>query len=118
MLCSLDPIASPKCSSTRSDPHMRILILGAGLMGPAAAYNSLLDQQVTRVTLADRDALQLESSRTHLARVTDVERLHTVLLELSDREQTARLMGEHDVTLGALPWTASVLALEAAYEAK
>lgn len=86
-------------------------------MGPAAAYNALLDHDVTRVTLADRDPLQLESAREHLERVTATDRLHTVLLELSNREETMRLMSEHDVVLGALPWGASVLALDAAYAA-
>lgn len=87
-------------------------------MGPAAAYNALLDRAVTRVTLADRDSAQLERARTHLERVANAAALHTVILELSDREQTARLIGEHDVVLGALPWTASVMALEAAFDAR
>jgi lysine 6-dehydrogenase len=97
---------------------MRILILGAGLMGPAAAYNALLDDGVSRVTLADRDPLQLESARAHLERVTDVTRLHTVLLELSNRDETVALIRDHDVALGALPWSASMLALDAALDAR
>ena len=32
---------------------MKILVIGSGLMGPAAAYNALLDKDVKRVTLAD-----------------------------------------------------------------
>ena len=32
---------------------MKILVLGGGLMGPAAAYNAMLDPDVTQVTIAD-----------------------------------------------------------------
>lgn len=97
---------------------MRILILGAGLMGPAAAYNALLDTEVTKVTLADRESSQLDAAYRHLARVTDVGRLGTEAIELSDRDRTAQLMSEHDVTLAALPWRASVLALEGVFMSK
>jgi lysine 6-dehydrogenase len=97
---------------------MRMLILGAGLMGPAAAYNALLDSDVEIVTLADRDAEQLDAARAHLARVTDTGRLRTELLELADRDRTAALMGGHEVVLGALPWSASMLALDAALQAR
>ena len=93
---------------------MRILILGAGLMGPAAAYNALRDADVARVSLADRDPSQLALAGAQLERVADTARLVTVHLELADTERTAALMREHDVVLGALPWSASVLALEAA----
>jgi lysine 6-dehydrogenase len=95
---------------------MRLLVLGAGLMGPAAVYNALLDSDVSVVTLADRDPVQLEAAREHLERVADATRLHTVLLELSNRDECASLMREHDVVLAALPWTASMLALEAALD--
>ncbi len=40
---------------------MKILILGSGLMGPAAAYNAMLDQAVTGITIADRSQAQLDS---------------------------------------------------------
>jgi lysine 6-dehydrogenase len=97
---------------------MRLLILGAGLMGPAAAYNALLDDAISVVTLADRDPAQLATAREHLERVADGARLRTVLLELANREETEALMRDHDVVLGALPWSASVLALDAALDAR
>lgn len=87
-------------------------------MGPAAAYNALLDPEVTRVTLADRDPSQLESAREQLGRIADVERLRTVRLELSNRDETAELMRGHDVVMAALPWAASMLALDASFEAR
>jgi lysine 6-dehydrogenase len=98
---------------------MRFLILGAGLMGPAAAYNALLDPEVGLVTLADRDPAQLESAREHLERVApDASKLRTVIVELANRSETSDLMRDHDVVLGALPWSASVLALDAALDVR
>ena len=35
---------------------MKILVLGSGLMGPAAAFNAMGDRDVTQVTLCDLDA--------------------------------------------------------------
>ena len=46
---------------------MHILVIGSGLMGPAAAYNAMSDPAVTTVTLADMDSAQLEAARARLA---------------------------------------------------
>ena len=42
---------------------MQILVMGSGLMGPAAAYNALTDPRVAQVTLADKDAAQLAAAQ-------------------------------------------------------
>ena len=38
---------------------MRILILGSGLMGPAAAFNAMADPEVKQVVLCDASEQQL-----------------------------------------------------------
>ena len=43
---------------------MNVMVLGSGLMGPAAAYNALCDDDVKRVFLCDKDASALENART------------------------------------------------------
>jgi 3-hydroxyacyl-CoA dehydrogenase len=40
---------------------MKLLVLGSGLMGPAAAYNVASDPEVAQVVLCDRDQGQLEA---------------------------------------------------------
>ena len=41
---------------------MKVLILGSGLMGPAAAYNAMIDPDVSRVTLCDLNQQQLDAA--------------------------------------------------------
>ena len=44
---------------------MRILVLGNGLMGPAAAFNAMSDPDFGVVTLRDRDQGQLEATQAN-----------------------------------------------------
>ena len=63
---------------------MQILILGSGLMGPAAAYNALTDARVAQVTLADKDAAQLEAARARLTPLLATpSRLETAVVDLA-----------------------------------
>ena len=45
---------------------MKVLILGSGLMGPAAAYNAMIDPDVSRVTLCDVNRQQLDVAQAKL----------------------------------------------------
>ncbi|MEZ4715150.1 MAG: saccharopine dehydrogenase NADP-binding domain-containing protein [Caldilineaceae bacterium] len=81
---------------------MKILVLGSGLMGPAAAFNAMCDPDVTAVTLADRDAAQLEL-RARLAGKPGMDKLTTTQLDLADFGAATALMAQHDVIVAALP---------------
>lgn len=94
-----------------------LLVIGAGLMGPAAAYNALRDPDVDNVILADLSAEKLEAARRHLSMIPESGKLITHILDLADREKTVALMKEADVVLTALPWSAVVPAVRAALEA-
>ena len=61
---------------------MRILVLGSGLMGPAAAFNALADGEVARVTLADLSQAQLDAACRKLLPLPGGEKLATVPLDL------------------------------------
>jgi lysine 6-dehydrogenase len=92
---------------------MRLLVLGAGLQGNAAAWNLLQHKEVERVTLADRHPAQLPSFLT----IPKDSRLRTAVLDARDRESLVGLMVEHDVTLCALPYYFNEPVTEAALEA-
>lgn len=96
---------------------MRILIIGSGLMGPAAAFNALSDPAVTNVSLADADPARLAAARRRLGPFGADARLATHALDVDDQERAAALMWESDVVISALPWQASVAAIEAALAA-
>ncbi len=114
---------SQTTSSPSSHPH--ILIVGAGLMGPAAAFNALNDPAVGRVTLVDLDQGKLDRAYEEMSR-REIhggeesplsERFHIRRHDLSDHSGTVNLFRDADVVLTALPWRAVVPSVRAALEA-
>lgn len=93
---------------------MRILVLGCGLMGPAAAFNAMSDPDVTKVTLCDAEKQRLMAARKTLATMAGSEKLSTLLLDVRDPVSTARAMAECDVAVAALPQAVSAFAIRAA----
>jgi lysine 6-dehydrogenase len=96
---------------------MKILILGSGLMGPAAAYNAIADPAVQNVTLCDFDRAKLDAALAKLAGRPGGEKLGAVALDLNDHAKAVELFKGFDVILAALPWQASALAFRAALDA-
>ncbi|MCB0176483.1 MAG: saccharopine dehydrogenase NADP-binding domain-containing protein, partial [Anaerolineae bacterium] len=96
---------------------MKILILGSGLMGPAAAFNAMADRAVTQVILADLSQPQLEAGVKQLAGKPGSHKLGVVRLDLSNQETATQLMANFDAIIAALPREASALAVQAALEA-
>jgi len=85
---------------------VRILVLGSGLMGPAAAFNAMSDPDVSGVTLCDRDQRQLEAAQAKLKGLEGGAKLSTVSLDLADQSAATQLMAKFDAAVGALPWGA------------
>lgn len=96
---------------------MRILILGSGLMGPAAAYNAMADPEVNQVTVCDISLEQLNQCEVQLANRPGAEKLVFRQLDLVDTEATAALMSDFDVSVAALPRPVNILATRAALQA-
>ena len=97
---------------------MKILVLGSGLMGPAAAYNALADPEVSRVTLCDASEQQLAAAQARLAALGAGPKLDTVVLDLTDQKATKRLMAGYDAVVAALPKAAIPFGIRAATAAK
>jgi len=97
---------------------MKVLILGSGLMGPAAAYNAMIDPDVSRVTLCDLNQQQLDAAQAKLSGMQGGEKLDTVMLDVCDEEPAAQLMAGFDVVLGALPGVLIPAEIRAAVAAK
>ncbi len=97
---------------------MKILVLGSGLMGPAAAYNAMSDPDVERVTLCDIDQESLQRALGKLSGAPGGDTLTALQFDLADHDGAVRLFAGYDVVLAALPWSASMLAFRAALEAK
>ncbi len=96
---------------------MKILVLGSGLMGPAAAFNALSDPDVSGVTICDLDRRQLEAAQAKLQGLAGGHKLTTAVLDLNDEQAAARLMAGFEAIVGALPWAAVEPAIRAAVAA-
>ncbi|HXF62754.1 MAG TPA: saccharopine dehydrogenase NADP-binding domain-containing protein, partial [Caldilineaceae bacterium] len=97
---------------------MKVMVIGSGLMGPAAAYNALLDPEVEQVTLADMRVDQLERAQAKLARIADISKLCIRQVDLNDRRAAAAAIAAADVVVAALPNRVIPLGLEAAAVAR
>ncbi len=95
---------------------MKIIILGGGLMGPAAAYNAMLDPDVTEVAIADISQAQLDFCAGILSNKTGADKLTFTPLDLSDQSASATLMSGFDAAVAALPRPVNILAVKAALQ--
>jgi lysine 6-dehydrogenase len=95
---------------------MKILVLGSGLMGPAAAFNAMSDPEVSQVVVCDVSQEQLDACRGKLDGMQGAEKLATVRLDLND-QAAVELMAGFDAAVGALPRSISPLAIRAALQA-
>ena len=96
---------------------MRILVIGSGLMGPAAAYNAMLDEAVEGVTVCDLSDDQLEACRDRLRGMPGTDKVVFRKLDMNDRAESIAVMKDHGAGVAALPRAASMIALPLALEA-
>jgi lysine 6-dehydrogenase len=97
---------------------MKLLVLGSGLMGPAAAYIAMIDPDVTQVTRCDISQQQLDVAYAKLSGMKGGDKLTTVKLDLDDQTATTQLMADFAVVVAALPKVAIPLGMRAAVAAK
>ncbi len=79
---------------------MKLLVLGAGLQGTAAAFDMLRNPDVESVGIADVDGDRLESARLRLGD----RRLTAHELDAADTERATELMSDYDGCLSAVPY--------------
>jgi lysine 6-dehydrogenase len=92
----------------------RLVVLGAGLMGPAVAAEAMASDEVTEVGLCDQSPAQLDLAMAGLAHRPGAAKLRPARVDLADRGAAVALLGRHDVAVDGLPTRASPLAIRAA----
>lgn len=97
---------------------MRVLVLGSGLMGPAAALYLMADPDVSRVVLGDRDRRRLAAAKRRLVPFPGSGKLETAAVDVTETAETVRAFVEAEVIVSALPQPASAPAIRAAAQAK
>ncbi|HKM85756.1 MAG TPA: saccharopine dehydrogenase C-terminal domain-containing protein [Terriglobales bacterium] len=83
---------------------MKLLVIGSGMMGSAAAYDMARQDHVDSVTLADNDLKRAKDVAARVNRITDGRKVRAVALDASKEKEAARLMKGHDGALSAVPY--------------
>src|ERR1700741_3019838 len=97
---------------------MKFLVIGAGMMGSAAAYDMARPPAVPFVTLADAD---LKVAREVAARINHIHgdrKVKAIALDASDENSASRVMKGHDAVLSAVPYFLNLGLAKAAIAAR
>jgi lysine 6-dehydrogenase len=97
---------------------MKLLVIGSGMMGSAAAYDMAHNPDVEHVTVADKD---LNSAREVARSINDrvgSEKVAAVRFDASNHKSATKLMRSHDAALSAVPYFFNYGLAKAAVEAQ
>jgi len=97
---------------------MKLLVIGSGMMGSAAAYDMARAPQVDAVTLADSDSRRAREVAARVNRMTGGRKVRAVTLDASDEKAATRVMRGHDAALSAVPYFLNLGLARAAIEAR
>jgi lysine 6-dehydrogenase len=95
---------------------MKFLVIGAGMMGSAAAFDMARSAGVTSVTLADADIERAQEAAKFIAKVHGRKgaAVRSIGFDAADETSAAALMREHDAVLSAVPYFYNVALARAA----
>jgi lysine 6-dehydrogenase len=96
---------------------MKLLVIGSGMMGSAAAYDMARQGQVDSVTLADNDFKRAKDVAARVNRISGGKKVRAVALDASREKEAARLMKGHDGVLSAVPYRLNLGLAKAAISA-
>lgn len=83
---------------------MKLLVIGSGMMGSAAAYDMCRQAEVVSVTLADSDVKRARAVAARINHIDGGKKVKAVALDAADERAAARLMKGHDAALSAVPY--------------
>src|SRR5208282_2192087 len=83
---------------------MKLLVIGSGMMGSAAAYDMARQGHVDSVTLADNDLKRAKEAAARVNRIAGNKKVRAVALDAAKEKEAASLMKGHDGALSAVPY--------------
>ncbi len=83
---------------------MRLLVIGAGMMGWAAAYDMARSPEVQAVTLADSNTDRAKNAARRVNKLTRGKKVRPKHLDASRESDAAKLMRGHHAALSAVPY--------------
>lgn len=96
---------------------MKLLVIGAGMMGSAAAYDMAMQEQVQSVTLADSDKKRVNDAVKRVNRLAGGKKVRGVVLDAAKEAAVKKLMKQHDGALSCVPYFFNERLCKAAIEA-
>ncbi len=83
---------------------MKLLVIGSGMMGSAAAYDMARNPDVEHVTLADKDLQLAREVARRINQSNGNEKVRPLRLDAANPKAAATLMRAHDAALSAVPY--------------
>jgi len=96
---------------------MKLLVIGSGMMGAAAAFDMARSPQVESVTLADVDSDRVKTAVKKINQLARGKKVSEARLDASKPKQAARLMRGHNGVLSAVPYFFNLGLCQAAIDA-
>jgi hypothetical protein len=96
---------------------MKLLVIGAGMMGSAAAYDMARSSEVESVTLADTDAKRAKEAAARINKLTKSKKVRPVQVDASKESAARKLIRGHAAALSAVPYFYNLALCKAAVEA-
>jgi len=97
---------------------MKLLVIGAGMMGSAAAYDMSRTAGVDSVTLADSDYKRAKEAAKRLNKLTRSDRVEAEKIDAASEKSAYKLMRGHAGCLSAVPYFFNLGLAKAAIKAK
>ena len=97
---------------------MKLLVIGSGMMGSAAAFDMARQSQVESVSLADSDLKRAREVAARVNRITGDKKIRALALDASSKKAAAKIMRAHDAALSAVPYFLNLGLARAAIEAR
>jgi len=97
---------------------LKLLVIGSGMMGSAAAFDMARQSQVESVTLADTDLKRATEVAARVNRISSAKKVRAMSLDAANEKAAAKLMRGHDAALSAVPYFLNLGLAKAAIEAR
>jgi lysine 6-dehydrogenase len=96
---------------------MKLLVIGAGMMGSAAAYDMAMSPEVESVTLADTDSKRAKEAAARVNKLTKNKKVRPAQVDASKESAARKLMRGHAAVLSAVPYFYNLGLCKAAVDA-
>ena len=96
---------------------MKLLVIGAGMMGSSAAYDMARSAETDAVTLADTDLKRAKEAAARVNKLTQGKKVRAVQIDAKKHSSVVKLMKGHAAALSAVPYFFNLDLAKAAIEA-